>query len=199
MICPSCGAYAQQRWNTVHTVRNQASIFMIANCTHCDQDSLWRQETGQLIYPPKSMAPAPNADIPEPALGDYKEAAQILDASPRGAAALLRLALEGLLTGLGMKGPKLDDRIANAVEKGVPVRVQQAADTLRVTGNNAVHPGQIDLKDDRSTATSLFNLLNIIAEKLITEPREVEALFAGLPEGAKAAIRKRDAGSGTSE
>jgi hypothetical protein len=134
----------------------------------------------------------PNGDIPEPALGDYNEAAQILDASPRGAAALLRLALEKLLECVGMAGKKLDDRIASAVAAGVPLRVQQAADTLRVTGNNAVHPGQIDLKDDRSTATKLFGLVNIVTEKLITEPREVAALFDGLPDGARAAIKKRD-------
>jgi hypothetical protein len=68
-----------------------------------------------------------------------------------------------------------------------------------VIGNNAVHPGQIDLRDDRATAGALFELVNIVAEKLITEPRVVEEMFDKLPETAKAAIKKRDAESGPPE
>jgi hypothetical protein len=107
--------------------------------------------------------------------------------------------LDILLRDVGMAGRTLDERIGSAVAAGVHARVQQAADALRVIGNNAVHPGQIDLRDDRACATALFNLVNIVAEKLITEPREVSALFDGLSEGAKEAIRKRDGGSSSAE
>jgi hypothetical protein len=70
--------------------------------------------------------------------------------------------------------------------------VQKALDTVRVIGNDAVHPGTIDLRDDPATATALFKLVNIIVEKMISEPREIEDLYAGLPEAKREAIEQRD-------
>jgi hypothetical protein len=104
----------------------------------------------------------------------------------------LRLAVQKLCDFLELPGKKLDDQIGAAVKKGVSVAVQQALDSVRVIGNNAVHPGQIDIRDDPGTATTLFMLVNLIAEKLITEPKAVKAMYETLPEGARAAIAKRD-------
>ena len=78
------------------------------------------------------------------------------------------------------------------MEKGLDVRVQQALDIVRVIGNNAVHPGQIDLKDDRGTAGKLFDLVNLIADSMISQPKHVEAMFESLPSAAKDQIAKRD-------
>ena len=63
------------------------------------------------------------------------------------------------------------------MKKGLPPKIQQALDIVRVIGNNAVHPGQIDLRDDRSTAMRLFELVNLIAEVMITQQKEVEKLL----------------------
>lgn len=63
---------------------------------------------------------------------------------------------------------------------------------MRVIGNNAVHPGSIDLRDDRATAENLFRLLNLIAEKMISEPKHVDEVYAALPPNALAAIEARD-------
>ena len=52
-------------------------------------------------------------------------------------------------------------------------------------GNNAVHPGQIDLRDNPEIAARLFQLVNIIIEKMVSEPREIKALFDNLPEVKK--------------
>ena len=65
-------------------------------------------------------------------------------------------------------------------------------DAVRVIGNNAVHPGEIDLKDDRETATALFELLNMIVEVMITQPKKVDQIYDKIPQGAKEAIEKRD-------
>ena len=65
-------------------------------------------------------------------------------------------------------------------------------DAVRVIGNEAVHPGTLDLKDDVDTATRLFDLLNIIAEQMISNPRHVKELYAKLPEAKRKAIEKRD-------
>ena len=63
---------------------------------------------------------------------------------------------------------------------------------VRVIGNNAVHPGQIDLGDDVKTAIVLFELLNMIVESQIAQPKRVDEIFGRLPEGAKKHIKKRD-------
>ena len=57
---------------------------------------------------------------------DYEEASAILDASPRGAAALLRLAIEKLCKELGENGRDLNADIASLVRKGLDPRVQKA-------------------------------------------------------------------------
>jgi hypothetical protein len=93
---------------------------------------------------------------------------------------------------LGEKGKKIDDDIASLVKKGLDSRVQQALDVVRVIGNNAVHPGQIDLSDDRATAEKLFGLVNLIAEIMISQPKHVRSMFDSLPKAALEAIQRRD-------
>jgi hypothetical protein len=64
-----------------------------------------------------------------------------------------------------------------------------------VIGNNAVHPGQIDLRDDKATAIKLFNLVNLIVEAMIATPKHIEQMYEKLPSGALKAIEKRDGGA----
>ena len=72
------------------------------------------------------------------------------------------------------------------------VRVQKALDIVRVIGNNAVHPGQIDLKDDRATAEELCRLVNLIAEIMITQRKHLDEMYERLPKDALKQIEKRD-------
>ena len=79
------------------------------------------------------------------------------------------------------------------MKKGLPQSIQQALDVVRVVGNKAVHPGVISFDvDDKNTAIMLMRLLNIITERMITEPQEIESLYEGLPESVKDSINKRD-------
>ena len=56
-----------------------------------------------------------------------------------------------------------------------------------------MHPGQIDLNDDLPTAAKLFDLVNIIADSMITQPKAIDQLYDGLlSDGKKEAIQKRD-------
>ena len=74
------------------------------------------------------------------------------------------------------------------------MRIQKALDVVRVVGNNAVHPGQIDWQDNKATASNLFSLVNVIVESQIAQPRHIDQLFDELvPDSAKAQIAKRDA------
>jgi hypothetical protein len=151
---------------------------------------LWVEES--LVFPDVSTAPLPNPDLDSGIKSDYLEARSILNKSPRGAAALLRLCVQKLCQQLGEPGENLNDDIGHLVKKGLPARAQLALDVVRVIGNNAVHPGQISLKDDRDVALALFGLVNSIADLMITQPTQLERLYARLPEGARQAIERRD-------
>jgi hypothetical protein len=147
----------------------------VSHCYNCEEVAIWIYE--QLVWPRRGEAPLPNPDLPNDVRADYDEASTILDLSPRGAAALLRLTIQKLCVHLGEAGKNINDDIATLVKKGLDVRIQQALDVVRVIGNNAVHPGQIELRDDRATAEKLFALVNLIAERMISEPKHVEAMF----------------------
>lgn len=130
--------------------------------------------------------------MPDTVKSLYKEAALICNKSPRAACALLRLAIERLCNDLGESG-NIDTMIGNLVKKGLSITVQKALDAVRVIGNKAVHPGQIAFDvDDKSTAEMLMKLLNIITERLITEPKEIDGIFDALPQSVKESIEKRD-------
>ena len=83
------------------------------------------------------------------------------------------------------------------VESGLSSKIQKALDLLRVVCNNAVHPGEINLDDNSEVAFKLFKILNIIADEMITRPKEIDTLYDDVvPEATKGHIEKRDGKSG---
>lgn len=161
----------------------------VAQCDHCTELSIWIVDT--MIYP-GAVAIEPHRDLPENVRLTYIEASRIVDISPRASAALSRLAIQELCHFLGQTTGNLNDQIAGLVKSGLDPTVSQMLDAVKVIGNNAVHPGEIDIKDDTATARFLLNCINRICQRLITEKNEAQALFEMLPEGAKAAIERRD-------
>lgn len=105
---------------------------------------------------------------------------------------MLRLVIQKLCAHLGEKGKDINADIASLVAKGLNPLVQKALDVVRVIGNEAVHPGTIDLRDDRDTAFRLFQLVNTIAEQMISHPKSVNDLYAMLPDEKRAAIEGRN-------
>ena len=162
-----------------------------SRCYRCEEITLWIHD--QLVWPQQGKAPLPNPDLPDEVRADYEEASTILHLSPRGAAALLRLSIQKLCKDLGGKGDNINADIAHLVKQGLPDKVQQALDVIRVIGNNAVHPGQLDIQDDRTTAETLFKLVNLIAESMISQPKRVSEMYDKLPEYERNRIEKRDA------
>ncbi len=145
-----------------------------------------------MVFPVIKTGNAPSKDLPEDVLSDFEEARQIIRLSPRGAAALLRLALQKLCIHLGEKGKNINEDISSLVSKGLDPIVQQSLDAVRVIGNNAVHPGEIDLQDDAETVESLLMLINFICDRMITHPQNVQALFDKLPQNDRDNIEKRN-------
>lgn len=169
----------------------------VSHCYTCRKPAIWLHD--RLIYPPLMTGTSPNPDLSDDVQRDYEEARRILDQSPRGAAALLRLAVEKICIELGAEGGTIDQRIASLVSKGLPEEVQQALDAVRVIGNEAIHPGQVDIRDDRDTASKLFDLVNFIAYDRISRPKQIAGVYGMIPEGKRKAIEVRNAKATDSE
>lgn len=205
--CPHCGVFAKQFWAHVearniwggygsiqgktHFKENLDQEWTISKCEHCEQKIIWLED--EIVYPKKIIVDLPNEDLSEEIKKDYLEAAIIFNDSLRSSAALLRLALQKLCKDLGEKGDNINEDIKNLVKKGLNPQIQKSLDILRITGNNAVHPGEINIEEKSELVLKLFELINFIAEKMITEPKEIEGLYdIEIPEDAKEQIKKRD-------
>jgi hypothetical protein len=192
--CPHCNYNSQQVWG-LHKFFNyhfEKSVHY-AQCKHCDNFSIWYEE--KMIYPVVTRVEDPNEDMPEDVKADYVEASLIVEKSPRAAAALLRLSIEKLCNHLGETG-KINTMIKNLVEKGLSPDVQQALDSVRVIGDQAVHNlGEIDLRDDKETVYSLFRLINFICEDTLTRKKHIQQIYNRLPENKKKGIENRDKNS----
>jgi len=224
--CPHCGAHANQTWIQLNAggpaarpggqtggaridASREPSIsgggsgnfniqfllnLNVSQCFSCKRMAVWVFD--KIVWPATTSIAIPHEDMPGDVRDDFLEAAHIVDTSPRGAAALLRLALERLMPHVEAKAKNINASIGLLVAKGLDTKIQKALDVLRVIGNEAVHPGQIDLKDDKATALKLFDLVNIIVQALITTPRQIDSMFDSLPQGALDGIQKRDGNAG---
>ena len=198
--CPHCNTISQMeieghyfqsdmpnRMQNGGGVKNRLTIH---KCQCCGKKIIWCDE--EYIYP-DIVAEEANHDMPESVKQLYNEAGLIYNKSPRAACALLRLAIDRLCNELGETDRDITRNIGALVKKGLPETVQKALDVVRVVGNKAVHPGQIDFDiDDKATVIMLMRLVNIIVERMITEPNEIASLYQGLPESVKKSIEKRD-------
>lgn len=205
-ICPHCMVHSRQEWSYYYISGGLASVNLVSvidgskkksgkylsysRCDNCTEYMIWLNSN--LIYPHETIAPLPAKDMPVELIDDYNEARDVFEKSPRASAALLRLVIQKLCVILGEKGKNINDDIKSLVSKGLPDKIQKALDVVRVIGNNAVHPGTIDLNDKPEIAFALFNLLNIIVETMITQPKEIDDLYCNLPQGQLDAIKKRD-------
>lgn len=199
--CAHCKVYASQYWaylytqkmtGVAHTSQGQPlpDKFAVSICSHCRQCSIWVEES--LVYPVQITVEDPNDDMPDEVKKLYRESAQILSISPRAAAALLRLGLQILLGAVGGNGKNINDDIGKIVKSGVELETQKALDTLRVLGNNGAHPGEIKLDEDPGLVIKMYELMNYITDRLITQKNQINELFEGLPEGIKDQIKSRD-------
>lgn len=205
--CPSCQAYSHHYWHevkengkeeyiilsflrkvsiTASVPTNQINGYLISNklalstCFKCTASAYW--VGGEMIYPSISLAPPANPDMPESVIEIYQEARKISSLSPRASAALLRLALEKLLPQIGAKKSNIDTMIGELVGKGLPIEVEKALDGLRVIGNEAVHPGTIDVQDSSDITAALFKLLNFVVDRMITQKKAIDEIYDLIPE-----------------
>ena len=198
--CPHCNVLTVQSWAHIVYWDKSRKLWSdepinirnveveVSSCSYCGDDTFWLE--GKIFYPPVRTAPLSNSDLPDSVKAVYDEASDIANQSSRAACALLRLAIEMLLKHLGETG-SINEGIKNLVANGLNPQIQQSLDIVRVTGNNAVHPGVIDFGDTTDVQV-LFQLVNIIADALITQPKQIQGIYDNLPEDKRKAIEKRD-------
>ena len=194
--CPWCGACSHHRWSWMGLDRSGLSthytppMYKVAICDLCGDVSIWRDQ--KLSYPDNQLVSEPAAEMPPEVRANFDEALKVFPYSSRASAALLRLSIQNLCTHLGLPGKNLNEDIGTLVERGLPDTIRQSLDVVRVVGNNQVHPGVLDVRDNPEIATSLFGLVNIITEYMISNPKRIQALQDKLPVGAQEQILSRD-------
>lgn len=198
--CPRCGAFAGMGWHDLLLNSSAYASITFSICAACQKPSVWTDDDGgsvpaphtpmlgllggtqTLIFPSKCVAPQAEDDMPEDVRIDFEEARLVFNHSPRAAAALLRLCVQKLCQELLGKKGDIHKQIGELVDKGLPPRVLKAFDTIRIFGNESVHPGTVNLNDTPEVALALFSLLNMAVRHCITEERELEAIRALTPE-----------------
>lgn len=214
--CPHCGGYSQQQWpdEVLVNIGDGKTIplpnFDLSTCVACEQITIWQgtnthtrsqrllnepvqYQVWSVIWPQYKTEVPSHRLLPNDLRSLYDEAREVAGISPRSAAALLRLLTEHLVK---IKAPQkdLNNGIAQLFrEKVLDSNLQQVADYLRLTGNSAVHdPGKIYLEEDPQQINTLFSFVNMLVQKLIAEPEEINELYAVLPEGKRNSIENRD-------
>jgi len=181
--CPHCGVYAKQDWYEVFVQNSpmdeSEEDMALSYCSNCSNYCVWVK--GEMVYPNGSTAPLPLQDTPEDVLEDYYQAREVLSYSTKAASALLRLALQKLISYLGREGDNLEDSLTNLKRKGLDAKIQSALESVKMTGVEAIPPGVLDKDDDKDTAMVLFNIINLIVDSMITQPRKVDELMDQLP------------------
>ena len=179
--CPHCGVFAHQNWFDVALEGgsdDSGETLSLGTCERCSRFSLWID--GAMIYPPSADLPLPREEVPEEIRGIYLEARRVLEASPQAASALLRLALQRLIAILG-ETEDISVNLENLHKRGLDEKIQGALARVRMVGDDTVEPGMIDSRDDEETARGLFEILNLIVDALIAQPRRVDEMLGKLP------------------
>jgi len=130
--------------------------------------------------------------MPEDVKTAYAEARNVVSVSPSAAAALLRLAIQRLCVHLGESGEDINDDIASLIKKGLPTQIQRALDIARVTGKNAVRPGELRIEEIPDVAAVLFDLVNLIVETQIAQRARIQELYKALGKDERNGIEEPD-------
>lgn len=158
----------------------------ISQCHSCKKLSVWLHD--KLAYPEVVTGIKPNTDLPETIQADFNEALAIYNRSPRGAAALMRLCVEKLCSHVGAQGESLHEKIEYLHNNGLDEKSYKALHIVKVIGNESVHPGTLDLRDDPRMAENLFQLVNVMADALISHGKKLENMWQDLPDNKRKEI-----------
>ena len=207
--CPYCDVTAVQKWyrnnqangiveaydpetdefyirsNGTHISNEEISEWFFSKCENCRKIAVWHND--EMVYPIACPVDEPNSDMPENVKTRYIEAAGVVALSPISAAALLRLALQLLLSeilGDESSGNIFVD-IGELKKRHIDSSLIKAIDIIRISGNESVHPGTLDLSENKDDALYLFDLLNMICDQFFTQPRKMQEMYEKMPESKR--------------
>ena len=129
----------------------------LSGCHSCSGFALW---VGDRLVFPINVDKTP-ALVEE----DFEKAAAILNKSPRGAIALMRVCIQKLMPLLKQDGENLNDTMSSLVRKGLEVEIQQAMEVLQVLGNDPGQPTSLDTQEDKEMALRFVDSLKAILER----------------------------------
>jgi hypothetical protein len=131
---------------------SSAGRLTAVGCPHCNRpvvtleigywegDEYFEAEEEHVIWPLQSARPPIPPEVPAHLAADYKEAALVLNLSPKASAALSRRCLQAVLREAGNTNQeRLVDQI-KAVKGSLPSAVGDSLDAVRQIGNFAAHP-----------------------------------------------------------
>lgn len=137
-----------------------------------------------IAFPRHSARPPLHPTVPQHIAQDYREAALVLEDSPKASAALSRRCLQALLESQGIKGDSIADQLKVALPQ-LPGYVAPFVDQLRKLGNAAAHPkphattGEIiDVQPDE--AEWMLELLDQLFDHYYTKPAAANEKLASL-------------------
>ena len=195
--CPHCGAYSSMQWDAFlgndilgEIVIKQVEGYSFSNstCLHCRKSAIWysKDEIHKIFFP-REVAIPPEENMPENVKEIYEEASLVLGDSPRAACALLRLALQELMKYLKenvqiyneLKNRNINEDIKEIINIGNFYQdqkelLEKAMNFVRLIGNKASHPSELDINDNPEIANTLFEMINFSVGEIITKPKERE-------------------------
>ena len=129
----------------------------LSSCHTCNGFALW---VGDRLAFPYNVEKMP-AFIQE----DFEEAAAILNQSPRGATALMRICIQKLVPLLKRDGSYLNDYMSAVVRKGLELEIQQSMEVLQVLRNDSGQPTTLETQEDKEMALRFLNSLKAVLER----------------------------------
>lgn len=192
--CPHCGCFSQIEWGAISNGQRgfeATQRWITSRCIRCGDRGFWHNE--DLVWPIKSGIPDVIDGCPENVRTIYNEAREVFPSSPRASAALLRLAVQLVCKEKGLPAKDLNSDIGELVKLGLSGQIQQSLDILRVVGNHAVHPGQIEIEENKEEIEKFFGLLSLIVDVLVVQPAKIGEMFSTLvPQKQQEQIAQRD-------
>ena len=140
-----------------------------------------------LVRPKVANRPTPPKEVPEKFASDYREAALVVEDSPKASAALSRRCLQNLLREhAGIKKADLSKEINEVLASGrLPSYLADSIDAIRNIGNFAAHPmkststGEI-LEVEQGEAEWTLDVLDGLFDFYFVQPAILQAKKAAL-------------------
>lgn len=163
--CPNCGKIVMTLM--AGAIDKDTSSFQVSN-----EYVVWPLQTTRPLAP----------EVPEHIAADYKEAALVLNLSPKASAALSRRCLQNVLVEAGGANPKnnLSQQIDYVMPK-LPSYIKSQIDAIRNVGNFAAHPMKdtntgVIIEVEPYEAEWNLDVLDLLFDEYYVKPVQVQKM-----------------------